>query len=111
MIFAWNEWNIEHLAKHRVTPEEAECVVANARSPYPMTIDSEKRLVIGRTAQGRLLHVIFVFKSANDVEPGSISSADLAEITDFELIEIIFVIHAMPASEKMKRQDRRRRKR
>lgn len=111
MIFAWNDWNIGHLEKHGVTPEEAEYVVANARSPYPMALDSEKRLVIGRTAKGRILHVIFVFKSANDVEPGSIGSADLAEITDLDLIEIIFVIHAMPASEKMKRQDRRRRKR
>lgn len=110
MIFAWNDWNIGHLAGHGVAPIEAEYVVANARSPYPLAIDSEKRLVVGKTAKGRILHVIFVFKSIDDVEPGSISSADLAEMADLDVTEVIFVIHAMAASPKMKRQDRRRRK-
>jgi hypothetical protein len=66
VIFAWNDWNIGHLEQHGVTPEEAEYVVANARSPYPMALDSEKRLVIGRTARARVLDAIFVFKSAQD---------------------------------------------
>jgi hypothetical protein len=27
MEFRWNAWNIEHIAEHGVTPEEAEAVV------------------------------------------------------------------------------------
>jgi hypothetical protein len=83
---------------------EAEYVVTHAIRPYPMALDSEKRLVIGNTAKGRTLHVIFVFKSYDDIEPGSLSSEDLAEWGDQQIIEIVFVIHAMPASDKMKKK-------
>jgi heme oxygenase len=43
--FRWNEWNVEHLGRHGVTPEAAEEVVEAARSPYPRKIgeDTEKR--------------------------------------------------------------------
>lgn len=110
MIFAWNEWNLGHIAEHGVSAEEAEYVVRRARRPYPMSLDAEKRLVIGRTANGRLLHVIFVFKTPNDVEPGSISSEVWAEIEEAAVVQVIFVIHAMPASQKIVRQDRKRRR-
>ena len=36
MEFRWNDWNIEHLAKHGVDLDEAELVVSQARSPYPV---------------------------------------------------------------------------
>ena len=35
MEFRWNEWNLDHVSKHGVTPDEAEYVVRNARRPYP----------------------------------------------------------------------------
>ena len=35
MIFAWDELNLEHIAKHAVTAAEAEDVVAGAQPPYP----------------------------------------------------------------------------
>lgn len=111
MIFAWNDWNVGHIAEHGVTRDEAEFVVKRARRPYPLVLDAEKRLVIGRSPKGRTLHVIFVLKSAEDVEPESVSFDLLDSVTDPRAVELVFVIHAMPASDKMKRQDRRRRKR
>lgn len=111
VIFAWNDWNLNHIAEHGVSREEAEHVVTHARRPYPLTLDAEKRLVIGRSPKGRTLRVIFVAKYAEDLEPGSVSFEVLDEAEDPKSLEVVFVIHAMPASETMKRQDRRRRKR
>lgn len=60
MDFRWNQWNIEHLARHGVDPEEAEEVVTAARRPYPRWIGDDKLLVWGRGRGGRLLQVVFV---------------------------------------------------
>ena len=60
MDFRWNQWNIEHLAKHGVDPEEAEEVVRTATGPYPRRIGEDKLLVWGPGRGGRLLRVIFV---------------------------------------------------
>ena len=60
MDFRWNDWNEEHVEKHGVSPEEAERVVENARSPFPRAIEDDKRLVWGRGKGGRLLQVIFL---------------------------------------------------
>ncbi len=110
MIFAWTDWNIAHIAEHGVTPDEAEYVVRTARRPYPIARDDGKHLVVGKTRGGRLLHVIFVLKDLTDVESGSVSPLDLpGPESDRIVIIVTFVIHAMPASEKMKRHDRRRR--
>jgi hypothetical protein len=35
MEFRWNEWNIEHIGKRGVRPEEAESLIRVARSPFP----------------------------------------------------------------------------
>jgi len=56
--FRWNEWNIEHVARHAVTPEEAEEVVMNAQQPYPLKRADEKWLVWGATSNGRMLQVV-----------------------------------------------------
>jgi uncharacterized DUF497 family protein len=111
VIFAWNDWNLGHIAEHGVSPEEAEYVIRRASRPYPMALDAEKRVVVGKTSKGRLLHVVFVLKSADDLEAGSISSEAWSEIEeDAMVVQVIFVIHAMPASNKIRRQDRKRRK-
>ena len=60
MEFRWNEWNIEHVGKHGVTPSEAEYVVRRARMPYPKNIEDEKRMVKGQTIQGRYLQVVYI---------------------------------------------------
>ena len=55
IIFAWDDVNREHLAKHNVPPEDVEDVVANAQEPYPMEIGDEKLVVWGQTIYGRYL--------------------------------------------------------
>ena len=60
MEFRWNDWNVEHIAEHGVSPEEAEQVVRGATRPYPRKIERDKWLVWGRGRGGRLLQVVFV---------------------------------------------------
>ena len=60
MDFRSNQWNIEHLARHGVDPDEAEEAVREARRPYPRRMGQDKLLVWGPGRGGRLLQVIFV---------------------------------------------------
>jgi uncharacterized DUF497 family protein len=83
MDFRWNEWNIDHIAKHRVDPLEAEFVVRNAKRPYPLRTDEEKWLVRGRGRGGRPIQVVFIVDDDKTV----------------------FVIHARPLD---KRKEKRR---
>lgn len=86
MEFRWNEWNIEHVAKHGIDPEEAEHVVTQARAPYPLGRADDKYLVWGAGRSDRLLQVVFVLDDDGTV----------------------FVIHARPLTDSEKRQFRRR---
>jgi uncharacterized DUF497 family protein len=84
--FRWIEWNIDHIANHGVTPDEAERVIKNARPPFPERLEDDKWLVIGRGGRGRFIQVIFVLD-----EHGT-----------------VFVIHSRPLTDKEKRRYRRR---
>jgi uncharacterized DUF497 family protein len=86
MGFRWNEWNVEHIAKHGVPPEEAEMVVRGARNPFPRRIEEDKWLVWGRGRGGRFLQVIFV------LDPD----------------ETVYVVHARPLIGQEKRRFRRK---
>jgi uncharacterized DUF497 family protein len=85
MDFRWNEWNLEHVAKHGVDPEETESVIRRARRPFPRKIEEDKWLVWGRGDGGRYLQVIFV--SDDD--------------------KTVYVIHARPLTDQEKRRFRR----
>lgn len=85
MDFRWNQWNIDHIAKHGVAPEDVEMVVHGAKRPYPLHREDDKWLVWGRGRGGRLLQVVFVLD-----EDGT-----------------VYVIHARPLTEKEKRRWRR----
>jgi hypothetical protein len=84
--FRWNEWNVDHIAGHGVVPEEAEDVVNSARRPWPEKVGDGKWRVWGRSGDGTYLQVIYVFSPE----------------------DVVFVIHAMPLTERHKRQYRRR---
>ena len=84
--FRWNEWNVEHIGEHGVSPIEAEQLVDDAAPPYPESIGEEKWRVCGQTAGGRDLQVIYVF----DPE------------------DWIYVIHARGLNDREKRRLRRR---
>jgi uncharacterized DUF497 family protein len=86
--FRWNEWNVEHLARHGVKPEEAEDVVMAARQPYPLERPDAKWLVWGRTPSGRALQVVFVLDED----------------------DTIYIIHARDLTMREKQRYRRRRR-
>lgn len=110
MIFAWDETNRDHIAKHAVTPEEAEFVVTGAVSPFPQTIEEDKFVVWGASESGRLLQVIYVLKSPAEVAYESLTVEDWLAVEAGQADEIVRVIHAMELTPRMKRQLRRRRR-
>lgn len=86
--FRWIEWNVAKCHKHNVFPEDAEYVVRHATRPFPARIGDKKVLVWGQTHSGMYLQVIML------IDPdGS-----------------LFVIHAMPMTQRQIRQFRRRRR-
>ena len=62
--FDWDQANIDHIARHGITPEEAEQVVLN--DPIDLTMqlrDGEERTPqVGETDDGRLLVVVTTWR-------------------------------------------------
>ena len=85
--FRWNDWNIEHIAQHGISPPQAEHVVILAKSPWPSYEGDGRWLVRGQDANGLYLQVVYL------VDPA----------------ETLYVIHARPLTDREKRQMRRRR--
>ena len=85
--FKWIEWNIDHIERHGVLPEDAEWVVNHTRRPYPQRAAHDKCVVRGQTEAGQFLEVVYV------IEPD----------------DRVFVITARPLKDNEKRQFRRRR--
>ena len=110
MVFSWDATNREHIARHGVTPEEAEDVVRNAENPFPQTIEDDKFVVWGATESGRYLQVIYVLKSPGEVSYESLAVEDWMGIEAGEVAEVIRVIHAMDLTSRMKRLLRKRRR-
>lgn len=61
-MFEWDEDNLEHIARHKVEPEEAEEAILDVnRHPFPAHHGpkGEKRKgIIGKTEVGRILVII-----------------------------------------------------
>jgi len=72
---------------HGLTVGDAEYVVNLARRPYPKPMGNEKWLVIGATADGRMIQVIYLVDRR----------------------DTLFVIHARPLTPKERRRRTRRR--
>ncbi len=63
--FDWNDENIRHVAKHDVTPEEAEQVLLG--DPLEINFDADRNgeerwTYLGETARGRILMVIMTLR-------------------------------------------------
>lgn len=60
MQFDWNEANIRHIARHRITPEEAEQVIENDPFDGGLALRNGelRRVHIGETDMGRVLVVV-----------------------------------------------------
>jgi len=65
MLFDWNKSNTDHIAKHGVTPSEAEQVVLNE----PIDLEFQRRgeesriAQIGETDRGRVLVVVTTLRN------------------------------------------------
>lgn len=84
--FRWNDHNEDHIAKHGVTPQEAEFVVEHPARGFPRREANGKYRAWGQSGSGRYLQVIYVFSP-----PG-----------------VVYVIHARDLGDDEKRRLRRR---
>jgi hypothetical protein len=106
LLFAWEDWNLAHIARHGIGRKEAEYVVRHARPPWPDGKGDDKLLVWGPAESGELLQVIFVFKRPDELEFDALDIEQWADVRDDD--QIVYVIHAMPLTDAMKKQLRRR---
>jgi uncharacterized DUF497 family protein len=62
--FDWDQANTEHIASHRVTPEEVEQVFANDEVgiDYDAIGGEERWTIIGQTDEARVLVVVFTMR-------------------------------------------------
>ena len=108
VIFAWDEWNIDHVAGHGVSPYEAEFVIRESEAPWPQQKGDGKLVAWGPTETGRLLQVIFVLKAPDEIEFESLTADEWAGLDEDD--RAVYVIHAMELTAAMKRLYRRRRR-
>jgi len=100
--FIWDDKNTAHIAKHGISPEEAEHVVVHAHPPYPRQHGDRKIIARGRTEAGEYVQVIYVMETEADIDYSAIDLVDLD--TDDEAY---YVIHARPLSKDEIRSFRR----
>lgn len=67
LIFEWDEANKKHVAKHKVTPEEAEQAIVG--KPLDIELqraeeadDEERLLQLGETVNGRILQIVTTWR-------------------------------------------------
>ena len=106
LVFAWDEWNRTHVTKHGSNSAEAKDVVKRARPPFPREVGG-KLLVWGKTRSGRLLEVVFTFRRPDELEFRSLTFLDWSAFIDYRGVVAIYIIHAMPLTERQKREYRR----
>ena len=64
----WDDWNVEHISRHRIVPEEIEEVCR--RHPIVQRGTKRNRMVLlGRTLDDRLLSIILENKGKNTYYP------------------------------------------
>ncbi|MBI4009501.1 BrnT family toxin [Candidatus Roizmanbacteria bacterium] len=85
--FDWDEANILHIAKHDVTPAEAEEIFSDKNNVLIEDIKHsliEKRfLIIGKTLKGRLLYQVFT-KRGNKIRIISSRNINRKEVVLYE---------------------------
>ncbi len=60
--FEWDDYNIGHMAKHGVSPDEVECVAFDDE-PWIKKGREGTRYLLGYSVAGRYLFVVYVLKS------------------------------------------------
>jgi len=76
----WNRWNIQHIARHHVAPDEVEAICHN--EPLVLTGQQKNRLVlIGTTEENRMLVVILELKEHAAYYPITAYPANKHDVT------------------------------
>jgi uncharacterized DUF497 family protein len=104
----WDDAGREHIARHGVTPDEVDDVLAHARPPFPEEIGNDKNLVLGQTQAGRFLQVIFVYRPIDTFDWQTVDWDDLVELLEADADEVVYVIHARELNDREKRGLRKR---
>ncbi|MFL6180634.1 MAG: BrnT family toxin [Actinomycetes bacterium] len=66
----WDDANIEHLARHGITPDEVEDLLEGRTVRLRMATDAPDRFpVLGRTSSGRYLLIIYQEKPYGVIRP------------------------------------------
>ena len=110
MIFAYDNWNRQHVSKHGVQQADAEFVVEHAKPPYPQRIEEGKFIVYGPDRAGRILEVAFAFRASDEIDFESLDMLQLEELSQRENAFAVYIIHAMPIEGRRKKRYRRRRR-
>jgi uncharacterized protein len=63
-VFEWGSGNVDHLARHGVSPQEAEPAIADPYALATPAYDVEELRfgLVGETEDGRLLRVIYTWR-------------------------------------------------
>ena len=108
MIFVYDDWNREHVAKHGVSQADAEYVIERARQPYPKKIEEGKLIVYGPSRTGEILEVVFAFRTADQVDFDAVDLLQLDELSEGDKRVAVYIIHAMPISGRSMKRYRKR---
>jgi hypothetical protein len=66
--FRWNQWNIEHIAEHGISPAEAQAVVRRPARGYPRRTGNDSYLARGQTEAGHYLQVCLSNRPAAGID-------------------------------------------
>jgi len=78
----WDEWNIEHIARHSVEPEEVE-EVCRSKNLFTKGRSGSYKMV-GQTENGRYLTIILSLRPKGNFYPFSARDADDKERRRFK---------------------------
>lgn len=90
MIFVrkliWDSWNVQHIARHKITPEEVEKVCHN--EPLVLRGQQKNRLVlIGQTEEALLITIILEANGRGKYYPITAYPADIHDITLYKRLK------------------------
>lgn len=73
----WDTWNVDHIARHSVMPDEVEEV---CKKSFFASQTYERRIrIIGKTRSGKILTIILAPKGRNEYYPVTARSASHSE--------------------------------
>jgi hypothetical protein len=82
----WDSWNIKHIARHHVLPEEVE-VVCHGTSLVLRGQQKGRLLLIGYTEENRMISIVLESKGHGIYYPVTAYDSDLKDITLYKRLK------------------------